>query len=72
MPMKRQYLQPTSIVVQIASGDIICLSYGTIPMGGRTDSFDDAGGSGGIDMGGTADEMDAARRRNDWDLYERP
>ena len=52
MPMKREYHRPTSIVVQIASGDIICLSYGTIP------------------MGGTADEMDAARRRNDWDLYE--
>lgn len=70
--MKCEYHRHMSTVAQIALGDIICLSYGTIPMGGRTDSFDDAGGSGGIDMGGTADEMDAARRRNDWDLYERP
>ena len=70
--MKCEYHRHMSTVVQIASGDIICLSYGTIPMGGRTDSFDDAGGSNGINMGGTADEMDAARRRNDWDLYERP
>ncbi|MCR5395607.1 MAG: hypothetical protein K6E86_09450 [Bacteroidales bacterium] len=67
--MKRQYFTPSFVVVQIDPGDVICMSYGTIPVGGRTDSFDDPS-SGTISTGGWADELDAPAARGSWEQYE--
>lgn len=68
--MKKVYISPHSIVYDIETSDIVCNSYGTIPVGGRTDSFDDTH-SGTISTGGTTNGFDAAQRRtSSWDEYE--
>ena len=68
--MKRPYISPSFITVQVDLSQCLCLSYGTLPVGGRTDSFDDSSGFGTISTGGgRADELDAARSR-DWRDYE--
>ncbi len=67
--MKSRYVTPTFVVVQLATDGFICQSYGTIPVGGRTDSLDDPS-VGTISTGGWADELDAPAARGSWDEYE--
>ena len=76
--MKRIYIPPSFFAVQVETSAFLCQSYGTIPVGGRTDSFDDngigtistGGGIGTISTGGgRTDELDAPRSR-DWIDYE--
>ncbi len=67
--MKSQQVTPTFFVVQLVSDGIFCQSYGTIPVGGRTDSLDDSS-VGTISTGGWADELDAPAARGSWDDYE--
>ena len=38
--MKKTYTKPSFIEVQIDVSDIICQSYGSLPVSGRTDGFD--------------------------------
>lgn len=68
--MRKKYGTPYCRVIDVGISDIICYSYGSIPVGGRTDSFDD-NYSGSISTGGTTDGFDAASRRiSDWNDYE--
>ena len=69
MPMKRIYIPPSFFAVQVESSAFLCQSYGTIPVGGRTDSFDDNGIGTISTGGGRTNELDAPRSR-DWIDYE--
>ncbi len=69
MPMNRRYISPQITEVQVTLSSCLCTSYGTIPVGGRTDSFDDSNIGTISTGGGRADDLDAPRMR-DWDLYE--
>ncbi|MCR5361963.1 MAG: hypothetical protein K6E73_08135 [Bacteroidales bacterium] len=70
--MKRAYCKPEINVVQVEEECIICTSYGSVSVGGRTGSFDDAT-NGSFSAGGSTNEFDAAayRRGVDWEEYER-
>ena len=68
--MKRPYISPSFISVQVDLSHCLCLSYGTLPVGGRTDSFDDSGIGTISTGGGRADDLDSPRSR-DWMEYER-
>lgn len=67
--MNRPYISPSFLVVQVDLAICLCQSYGTIPVGGRTDSLDDNGIGTISTGGGRADDLDAARSR-DWVDYE--
>ena len=68
--MKRKYITPSFLNVQVEMSACLCQSYGSIPVGGKTDSFEDSYIGTIPTGGGLTNELDAARIR-DWAEYEK-